>query len=124
MRTGFAGSEMSIRMPLPSQAPAASPISGYVVMSWQASVIGVGPHGMPDGCSGVGGAFCRPSMAPVAGSVNSRGPLTTAAVSGAASGTLMTSMRQRDGFSPFAGLLLQPASVVAGRTPAVPDTYT
>ena len=60
-------------MPLPSHAPAASPISGNAVMSWQASVIGVGPQGMPDGWRGVGGAFCRPSIAPVAGSVNSRG---------------------------------------------------
>ena len=56
-----------MRMPLPSHAPAASPISGNEVMSWQASVIGVGPHGIPDGWSGVGGAFCRPSIAPVTG---------------------------------------------------------
>src|SRR5687768_8555625 len=122
MRTGFAGSEMSIRMPLPSQAPAARPISGNEVMSWQASVIGDGPHGAPEGWVGVGNVFWRPSMAPVTGLVNSRGSLTTAAVAGAASGTLMTSMRQRDGFSPVGGLLLHPARVTAGRTPAVPET--
>src|SRR6188768_2649195 len=33
-RTGCTGSEMSSRMPLPEQAPAASPSDGYVVMSW------------------------------------------------------------------------------------------
>ena len=93
-------------------------------MSWHASVIGVGPQGIPDGCSGVCGAFCRPSMAPVFGSWKSRTSLTTAAAAGFASGTLMTSIRQRDGSVPDAGLLLQPAIVVAGRTPAVPETYT
>ena len=93
MRTGFAGSLMSIRRPLPSHAPAASPISGNVVMSWQASVIGVGPHGIPDGWFGVGGAFWSPFIAPVTGSVKSRTLLTTAAFCGAASGTLITSMR-------------------------------
>ena len=34
MRTGLAGLEMSIRMPLPAQAPAASPSAGKAVMSW------------------------------------------------------------------------------------------
>ena len=34
MRTGLAGSEISIRMPWPSQAPPASPSAGYTVMSW------------------------------------------------------------------------------------------
>ena len=63
-------------------------------------------------------------MAPVAGSVNSRGPLTIAAAAGSASGTLMTSIRHRAGFAPVAGSSAQPASVVAGRTPAVPETYT
>ena len=49
---------------------------------------------VPDGCSGcVGPVFCRPLTAPVTGSVKMRGWLTIAAVSGAASGTLMTSMR-------------------------------
>ena len=80
-------------------------------MSWHASVIGTGPHGIPDGWSGVCGAFCRPSIAPVAGSVKSRGWLTTAAVCGAASGTLITSIDQRPGFEPFAGCSTQ----LAGR---------
>src|SRR5688572_19233249 len=34
MRTGFIGSEMSRRIPLPEQAPAARPTSGKTVMSW------------------------------------------------------------------------------------------
>jgi hypothetical protein len=72
----------------------------------------------------VGGAFWRPSIAPVTGSVNSRGPPTTAAWLGAASGTLMISMRQRAGFAPVGGSSTHPARVAAGRTPAVPETYT
>jgi hypothetical protein len=91
-------------------------------MSWQASVIGVGPQFIPDGCSGVGGWFCRPLMAPVAVSVKSRGPLTIAAAAGFASGTLMTSIRHRAGLAPVAGSSTQPSSVEAGRTPAVPET--
>ena len=51
-RTGFTGSEMSSRMPLPWHAPAASPISGYEVMSWHVFVFGSGEYGVPDGCSG------------------------------------------------------------------------
>ena len=38
-RFGLAGSEMSIRMPLPEQAPAARPTSGYTVMSWHWLVV-------------------------------------------------------------------------------------
>ena len=38
-RFGFTGSEMSSRMPLPEQAPAASPTSGYTVMSWHWFVV-------------------------------------------------------------------------------------
>jgi hypothetical protein len=101
---------MSIRMPLPSHAPAARPISGNEVMSWQASVIGDGNHAMPEGCCGVGSVFWRPSIAPVCWSVNNRGSLTIAAVSGAATGTLMTSIRQRDGFSPEFGPLTRRAA--------------
>ena len=90
-------------------------------MSWQESVVGVGCHGIPDGWSGVGGSFWRPLIAPVAGSVNRRGSLTMAASSGAASGTLMTSMRHRAGLAvpvggPVAGPS-QPASSVSGRDP-------
>ncbi len=58
MRTGLAGSLMSIRMPLPSHAPAASPISGYAVMSWQASV-GTGPSAaLPAGARVPAGPSC------------------------------------------------------------------
>ena len=42
---------------------------------------------------GAGSVFCRPLNAPVTGSVKIRGWLTIEAVSGASSGTLMTSMR-------------------------------
>ena len=91
-------------------------------MSWQASVIGVGPQFIPDGCCGVGGAFCSPLIAPVTGSANSRGMLTIAAFCGAASGTLITSMRQSDVSGFVGGAFRQPGSVDAGLTPAVPDT--
>ena len=40
-RAGFSGSEMSSRMPLPLQAPPASPISGKTVMSWHWLVVAV-----------------------------------------------------------------------------------
>src|SRR5688572_7721083 len=93
-------------------------------MSWQASVTGLGDQLMPEGCCGVGGWFCRPSTAPVSGSAKRRTSFTISAAAGLPRGTLMTSMRQRDGFTPAAGLLLQPAMVEAGRTPAVPETYT
>ena len=123
-RTGFTGSEMSSRMPLPWHAPAARPISGYAVMSWHVFVFGIGEYGVPDGCSGCrGSVFCRPLNAPVAGSVKIRGWLTIAAVSGAASGTLMTSIRHCVGLpvvtgAAVAGAFSQPASSAAGRTPA------
>jgi hypothetical protein len=84
-------------------------------MSWQASETGAGdqlpvglvlPVAQPPpsafgevavhGWFGVCGACCSPSCLPVASSANRRGPLTTAAWAGFASGTLMTSMRQRE----------------------------
>jgi len=54
--------------------------------------------------------------------LKSRGSFTIAAAFASASGTLMTSMRQADGFVVEALPVLQPASSVAGRTPAVPWT--
>ena len=42
IRTGFTGSEMSTRRPLPWHAPARSPISGNAVTSWHVFVLGVG----------------------------------------------------------------------------------
>ena len=48
---------MSISSPLPSQAPAAMSSAGNTVMSWQESLVGDGPHGIPDGCNGAGLAF-------------------------------------------------------------------
>ena len=99
-------------------------------MSWQESVDGVGDQGVPDGCSGVGGAFWRLLICPVAGLANRRGPPTTAAFCGAASGTLITSIRNCEsswskcGVATVvpAGSALQPASSVLGRTPPVPLT--
>ena len=101
-------------------------------MSWHESVVGEGPHGIPDGCSGVGFAFWRVLIWPVASSAKSRGVFTTAAFWGAASGTLITSIRNCDsswskcGVARVvpAGRLLQPASSKGDRTPAVPLTYT
>jgi hypothetical protein len=66
-------------------------------MSWQASVTGRGPQPAPDGWFVVAGRFWRPLIR--VPSENSRGSATTAADAGSASGTLMTSMRQRDAFS-------------------------
>src|ERR687896_868622 len=127
-RFGLAGSLMSISRPLPSHAPAAMRSSGYTVMSWHASVIGVGPQAMPDGWFGVCGAFWSPLRAPVSASLKSRTSFTTAAFWGAASGTLMTSIRHLDGLSPTGGpppdvgSPSQPASSAGGRTLEVPET--
>src|SRR5918997_3890226 len=109
-------------------------------MSWQASVIGdgdqvwppvdafvPGPHcgsALAHGCCGDGTSFWRPLTAPPS-LANSRGVLTTAACCGAASGTLMISIRHFEGSSPVGVLVLlasQPASSASGRTDAVPDT--
>src|SRR4051794_26927734 len=107
-------------------------------MSWQWFVFGFGdqvwppvwalvpgPHcgvALAHGCCGVDGVFWRPFSAPVVSFLNSRGSLTIAAVAGAASGTLMTSMRHWDGFGLVAAPPSQPSSSVAARTPAVPCT--
>jgi hypothetical protein len=91
IRTGLTGSEMSIRIPLPWQAPAASPTAGNAVMSWQALVALVrwvpGPWSPPGH---------RPCGLLVTGSAISRAWLTMKAVSGAASGTWITSTRNRE----------------------------
>ena len=133
---------MSISKPLPSQAPVARSIASYTVMSWQEFVSGTGdqvwppvapvpgPHcgvALAHGCSGVGGAFCRPLTAPVDSLRNSRGSPTIAAFCGAASGTRMTSIRHCDGLASsgvsFAIGPLQPASSALERiVPDVPWT--
>ncbi len=91
-------------------------------MSWHWLVTGDGDQLMPAGCCGVGGEFCRPLIAPVCGSVNSRGLLTTAASCGAASGTRMTSIRHSEVAGSVAAVLAQPASSWPERTLAVPET--
>src|SRR5262245_20325608 len=101
-------------------------------MSWQVLVFGVGPYCAPDGCRQPTGCwaqesvFCSPLNAPVAASVKIRGWLTMEAVSGAASGTLITSILHCVGLPAVTGLCVsaafsQPASSRAGRTPAVPE---
>jgi hypothetical protein len=81
---------------------------------------------VPEGCNVPGSVFWSPLNAPVAGSVKIRGWLTIAAVSGAASGTLITSMRHCVGFPVVTGLCVsaafsQPASSSGERTPTVPE---
>src|SRR5687768_3996195 len=96
-------------------------------MSWQVLVFGTGEYAVPDGCGVPDTVFCRPLNAPVAGSVKIRGWLTMAAVWGAASGTLMTSIRHWAGSPVVTGAGLfelaftQPASSVADRTVDVPE---
>jgi hypothetical protein len=93
-------------------------------MSWHASVIGCGDHAMPDGCVGAGTAFWSPLTAP-ASLANRRGSLTIAAFCGAASGTLMTSIRHFEGLAPVGVFVLlpsQPAIWAAVRTVDVPET--
>ena len=104
-------------MPLPEQAPAARPTSGNTVMSWHWLVIRElcvpGPWLPP--CH-------RPAMLPVFGSAKMRGRLTIAAFSGAASGTLITSMLKSAVFgSSFGSLPEQSVSSSAERTGPVPD---
>src|SRR5215213_1512439 len=98
MRFGLAGSLMSSRIPFPEQAPAASPIAEYTVMSWHWLVSAgllllscVGP-------------LLRLFRAPVLGSINTLGLDTIWAVCGAASGTLITSMRKSAVFGSLSGV--------------------
>jgi hypothetical protein len=99
-------------------------------MSWHESVDGDGEYGVPDGCSGIGGPFWRLLSWPVASSLNSRGPFTSAAFCGAPSGTLITSIRNCDRPSSKCGVAtvvpegsaLQLASSAAERTAPVPFT--
>ena len=70
--------------------------------------------------------FWRPLNAPVTGSVKIRGWLTICAVSGAASGTLITSIRHCVGLPVVTGSVVraafsQPASSSGERTPEVPE---
>src|SRR5207244_12439650 len=77
---------MSKRIPLPEHAPAARPIAEYTVMSWH-WLVGVGlslPWVSP---------LIKPAIAPVRGSITTRGLFTTVAFCGAASGTLMMALR-------------------------------
>ena len=127
MRTGFTGSVMSRRMPLPWHAPAAMPSSGYAVMSWHVLVFGSGTVRDSGRVQRVpGSVFCKPLNAPVTGSVKMRGWLTMAAAAGLASGTSMTSIRHCVGFPVVTGLCVraafsQPGSSKGERTPAVPE---
>jgi hypothetical protein len=75
-RFGFTGSLMSSRMPLPEHAPAASPTSGYTVMSWHWFVIRelCVPSPWSPPCQ-------RPAMLPFS-SAKMRGRLTMREVSG------------------------------------------
>ena len=62
-----------------------------------------------------GGKYLPPeALAPVAGSVKIRGWLTMLAVSGAASGTLMTSMRHWVGLPVVTGAVVSAAFPVSG----------
>ena len=86
-----------------------------------------GPHcgvALAHGCCGVGTSFWRPLTAPLA-PANSRGVPMTAACVGAATGTLMMSIRHFDGFAPVGVLVLlpsHPANSALSRGAAVPDT--
>ena len=78
------------------------------------------------GCCGVGTAFCRPLTRTGRASANSRDSSTTAEFCGAASGTLMTSIRHFDGLAPVGvfGVVAVAAGELGVRdaAPAVPIT--
>ena len=102
---------------MPEQAPAASPMSEYTVMSWHWLVWLV--RCVPSPCVPPGH---RPAMAPVASSANSRGRPTMAAFSGFFSGTLITSIEKSAVFgSSFGSRPEHPASSSPDRTVLVPD---
>ena len=97
--------EISRRMPLPEQAPAARPAEAKMVMSWHwlvTEVVWVLSPWLPP--------FQRPSIAPDWTSVKMRGLETILASSGWASGTLMMSMRKRA----VSGVLIGVAADAAG----------
>ena len=74
------------------------------------------------GCSAVPGrVFCRPLNAPVSASVKILGWLTIAAVSGAASGTLMTSMRHCVGSPDVTGSVVERGVLAARELQRRPD---
>src|SRR5205807_9385909 len=86
---GCTGSLISSRIPFPEHAPAANPMAEYTVMSWHWLVsAGLAAPLLP--C--VPPLF-KPLSAPVRGSINTRGLDTTLASCGAATGTLITSIR-------------------------------
>src|SRR5688500_9388810 len=97
---------------------------------------GASAGGAPAGASGAAGAPATAGAPGVAlaalgrgstrrgggaRSLKMRGELTMAAVSGAASGTLITSMRNRAVFGSSIGPSKQPASSSSERTPADPE---
>src|SRR5690349_17783966 len=106
-------------MPLPEHAPAARPMKEYTVTSWHCAVVDVvwvpGPCAPP---------IQRPAMLP-AESANTRGELITCAVFGAASGTLMMSMRKYE-IVVSVGVCDRehPLTSFGERAPDVPDTMT
>ena len=90
---------MSSTIPFPEQAPAAKPIAEYTVISWHWLVsVGLSTPSLP----WVPPLF-KPLNAPVRGSINTRGLETTFASRGAASGTLITSMRNSEVFGSLSG---------------------
>src|SRR5687767_2219003 len=107
---------MSNRMPFPEQAPAASPSSEYTVMSWHWLVTDT----LPVSCDT---ADFRALIAPVRGSIKTRGLDTTLASWGDFRGTFITSMRNSAVFGSLSGAPLeQPASSSFCRTKDVPET--
>src|SRR5690242_18436961 len=117
MRFGFAGSLISRSIPFPEHAPAAMLSALNTVMSWHMLVCDVvwvpGPCVPP---------FHKPRTG-LAESAKMRGELTIRAFCGAASGTLMTSILNRDVVVSVSDApRLQPVSSDPERTGPVPET--
>ena len=109
---------MSSRIPLPEQAPAARPIAEYTVMSWHRLVssgfVSLSESEPP---------LFKLLMTPLRGSINSRGLETTFAFCGAATGTLITSMRNSAVLGFLSGVPPeQPGNSSSCRTNEVPET--
>jgi hypothetical protein len=118
MRTGFTGSEMSSRMPLPAHAPAASPISGI-----RGDVVALVRHRGALRARPVIAAGQSPAIAPVSMSAKTRGSLTTRACCGAFSGTWITAMLQYEDSGSSGGRSGEhPASSSPARATLVPET--
>ena len=108
---------MSRRIPFPEHAPAARLSALYTVMSWHMLVWAVdcvpGPCAPP---------FHKPRTA-LAESAKMRGELTIRAFCGAATGTLITSILNRDVVVSLSDVsALQPVSSDPERTGPVPET--